>query len=538
MFNFSITPLGNLFFGLSLIVFLSLFVVKNGNRSPLLHIILLSSLGFIFYAKDLITFFIGWEVMGWSSYFIIAKTASRRTLQKYIVFNIAGAFSLLASIVLIYGFSGSFLYQEIDFINTPSHITLAISILVLIAVFVKSGIVLFHHWVVDTYEQSNDIFTTVLSAIISKAGIFAFILFFSQLITFKYLETYLFTFVAFMGVITSIIATFKAIDEDNMKRLLAYSSIAQVGYIITILAILSNSAFEAALYHTIIHTFTKLLLFVNIAAIIYITGKSKFSSLGGLLYTYPLQFILLVIGIISLAGMPPLGGFSSKFLIYTTLLEEQKALLLVAVMFSSASAFLYCYKLVYGIYLGQKTSEENYKKIPVSFYIPQIIASIILIVLGVSPSILRPMFNNILESLNLDTIIFSDIFTLSTSIGSFNGLAIMGGFAVLFIIILAIFVSLKNKTIKTKDRYDISYCGEIPDESTNLHYGYGMGRELKRISFIKVILENSSKHFWKIVETITKDSSTVIKKLYSFDTQTIVLVTFGLFTIVLYMGVN
>ncbi|MEA3384021.1 MAG: sodium:proton antiporter, partial [Campylobacterota bacterium] len=242
--------------------------------------------------------------------------------------------------------------------------------------------------------------------------------------------------------------------------------------------------------------------------------------------------------IISLAGMPPLGGFSSKFLIYTTLLEEQKALLLVAVMFSSASAFLYCYKLVYGIYLGQKTSDETYKKIPVSFYIPQIIASIILIVLGVFPNILRPMFNTILELLSLDTIIFSDIFTLSTSIGSFNGVAIMGGFAVLFIIILAIFVSLKNKTIKTKDRYDISYCGEVPDESSNLHYGYGMGRELKRISFIKVILENSSKHFWQKVENITKDSSSVIKKVYSFDTQTIVLVTFGLFTIVLYMGVN
>ncbi|MEA3513459.1 MAG: proton-conducting transporter membrane subunit [Campylobacterota bacterium] len=538
IFSFGITPLGNLFFALTLIVFLSLFIVKNENRSIPLHILLLTSLGFIFYAKDFITFFIGWEVMGWCSYFIISQTAKRETLQKYIVFNIAGAFALLGAIVLIYGASGGFIYEKIDFNTISSSTTLAISILVLIAVFIKSGIVPFHHWIVDTYQESNHIFSTILSAIISKAGIFAFILIFGQIITFEKLNEILFLVVAWAGVITSIIATFKAISQDDMKRLLAYSSIAQIGYIITILAVLNSVAFEAALYHTIIHTFVKLLLFVNIAAIIYVTKQTKFSKLGGLLYTYPLQFVLLVIGIITLAGMPPLGGFSSKFLIYTTLLTQEKALLLVAVMFSSASAFLYCYKLVYGIYLGQKSSKVEYKKIPLSFYIPQVISAIVLVVLGMFPSLIVPLFNNVLSSISLETIQFIDIYTLTTPFASFNGFTVMSSFIVLFIIIFIVFISLKNKTVKTKDRYDISYCGEVPDENSNLHYGYSMGNELKRISFIKVILNNSSKYLWDKITNITKDISIVVKKLYSLDSQTVVLIGLIFFTVILYMGVK
>ncbi|MEA1913847.1 MAG: proton-conducting transporter membrane subunit, partial [Campylobacterota bacterium] len=421
-----------------------------------------------------------------------------------------------------------------------SGLTTIISILVLIAVFIKSGVVPFHHWIVDTYEQSGALFTVILSAIISKAGIFAFIVFFVQLITFEYLETILFDVVAWAGVITSIVATFKSISQDSMKRLLAYSSIAQLGYIITVLAILNSAAIEAALYHTIVHTFVKLLLFVNIAAIIYVTQKTKFSELGGLLYQYPLQFILLVIGIIALAGMPPLGGFSSKFLIYTALLQEQKALLLVAVMFSSASAFLYCYKLVYGIYLGQTTQTkiQPYAKVPVSFYIPQILAAIILVVLGIFPSLLVPLFNAILSGLGLSIVPFTDIFTLNSAFSSFNGFAVMSAFAVLFVIMLAIFMSLKNKTIKVKDRFDISYCGEVPDKHSNLHYGYGMGKELNRISFVKVILQNSSKYLWQRVQHIAMDISSVSKKLYSLNTQIVALIGFAFFTVVLYIGVG
>jgi NADH-quinone oxidoreductase subunit M len=537
MFNFEITSLGNLFFGLTLIVFGSLIFIKRENI--MLLILLFISLATIFYANDLITLFIGWEIMSWSSYFIIAQNAKPKTMQKYIIFNLGAGFALLGAIVLIYTFAGTPIYSDIYFNKVPMELRMPIYILLFITIFIKSGILPFHHWVVDTYEESNHLFSAVLSAIISKAGVFLFVVLFIKVIGYKYIEPNLLDIVAWLGVITSIVATFKAISQDSLKRLLAYSSIAQIGYIITILSILNSSGLEAGLYHTVIHTFVKLLLFINIASIIYITGKSRFSELGGLLYKYPTLFIMLLIGIIGLAGMPPLGGFSSKFLIYTTLLEEKKALLLVAVMFSSASAFLYCYKLIYGIYLGQPTdSIKEYKKLPIGFYISQFIGAIVLVALGALPSLGIEIFNPILLSLGFKPTAYQTLFELNNSFASFNGGVVMSIFVVIFLVILAIVTSIKNRVIKAKDRLDISYCGETPAPNSNLHYGYGIGKELKRVGFVKLILENSVAPYWERVSTITKDSSILVKNLYNLTVQNIGVLIIIFFTILLFIGVK
>ena len=540
MFNFQITPLGNLFFGLTLAVFISLFFIREEKQNnTLLELLLLASLGVIFYANDLITLFIGWEVMSWSSYFIIAKTAKEQTRQKYIIFNLGAGFALLGAVVLITSYSGMVLYSEIDFNTVPSSLHLPITLLLLVTIFIKSGVMPLHHWVVDTYQESNHLFSAILSAIISKAGIFLFILLFTKIIGYQYLQSSLFDIVAWLGVITSIIATFKAINQDSMKRLLAYSSIAQLGYIITVLAVLNGSGIESALYHTVIHTFIKLLLFVNIASIIYITGKDKFSELGGLIYHYPLLFILLVIGIIGLAGMPPLGGFNGKFLIYSTLLEDKKALLLTAVMFSSASAFLYCYKLVYGIYLGQPTHDiSTYKKVPKSYYIAQFVGAVVLLVLGAMPSLLTQFTNPILSSLELNSTVISSLFVMDSGFASFNGGAIMSIFILIFALLFIILYRLKNRTKEVNNRLDISYCGEVPNPKNNLHFGYGIGEELRRISFVKLILNNSSQPYWQHIATITKDSSLLLKNLYSSSIQNIGLVSIIFFVILLFIGVK
>ena len=121
--------------------------------------------------------------MTWSSYFIISKTASKKTLQKYIAFNIAAGFLLLGAIVLQYSFTNTFIFTQIDFALVPDNYSLIISVLFLIAIFIKSGVVPFHYWVVDSYNESNHIFSTILSAIISKVGIFAFIVISSPIIT-------------------------------------------------------------------------------------------------------------------------------------------------------------------------------------------------------------------------------------------------------------------------------------------------------------------------------------------------------------------
>ncbi|MCW8821233.1 MAG: proton-conducting transporter membrane subunit [Sulfurovum sp.] len=472
--------------------------------------LLATSLFLIVYAADYLLFFIGWEVMSITTYFLLSFSLSKEALQKYIIFAMASALSLFTAILMLYSTNQSFLYIDAkeSFSAMSAGMGIVFTGFMLFAIFIKLGTIGFHYWLVDAYEESQNLFTPFLSAVVSKMGIYALIIFVVNITQPAYL-------LAVMGVMTSVIATFKAIQEDSAKRLLAYSSIAQLGYIVTVLGVANGLG--GALYQSLIHTAVKLLLFINVAGIIYATGKEKFSELGGLIYRMPQSFVLLLIGIIALAGMPPLAGFASKFMIYTSLLDAKYLLILSAVMFSSASAFLYIYKLIYGIYLGHPTNKklESVKEVPLSFLIPQYIVALLLIVLGTFPALVVPYFNRIMEELSMHSITFDNAATLVSFYTQYNGLVVMSAFIVIFVIVLLFFVSLRSKAKEAKNRFDIAYCGEEPNEATHLHYGFSMGKELKRVGFIAVILKNSSSYFYDFLARQTLALSGMIRKIYS-----------------------
>jgi len=508
------TSLANFFamlisFSFVMVLFLAPKYVLTKSFYALLTL-LTASLFLIVYSNDYLLFFIGWEVMSITTYFLLSFTLSKEALHKYIIFAMASALSLFIAILMLYSTNHSFLYADAheSFMLLTDVNSILFVMLMLFAIFIKLGTIGFHYWLVDAYEESQNLFTPFLSAVVSKMGVYALIIFVVNITQPAYV-------LAVMGVLTSIIATFKAIQEDNAKRLLAYSSIAQLGYIVTVLGVADGLG--GALYHSLIHTAVKLLLFINVAGIIYVTGRSKFSELGGLIYRMPQSFVLLLIGIIALAGMPPLGGFASKFMIYTSLLDAKYLLILSAVMFSSASAFIYVYKLIYGIYLGHPSNKklESVKEVPLSFLLPQYIVAIVLVVIGTFPALVVPYFNKILEELNLTAIPFTDTATLMTPYAQYNGFVVIGAFGATFVLVLLLFVSLRSKAKEAKDRFDIAYCGEEPNEGTHLHYGFGMGKELKRVGFISVILKNSSSYFYDFLAKQISALSQMTRKIYS-----------------------
>ncbi len=477
------------------------------------------SLLLIVYASDYLLFFVGWEVMSISTYLLLSYTLSREALIKYIVFAIASAMALLAAIMILYTGAHSFLYVNAHqaYVSLAEPLKVIFMLLMLFALFVKIGVIGFHYWLVDAYSQSHDFFTPFLSAVVSKMGVYALIVLLVTVIDISTLGDSWFSYMlAILGLLSSIIATFKAVNEDSMKRLLAYSSIAQLGYIVTVLSFADGVS--GALYHSLIHTLVKLLLFINVAGIIYVTSKSKFSELGGLIYRMPQSFVLLLIGIITLAGMPPLGGFASKYLIYNTLLEHGNLLILSAMMFSSAAAFLYIYKLIYGIYLGHPTSKklESVKEVPFLFLLPQYVIAVIVVVLGTLPGLITPYLNTILGELKLKVLPFTSSTVLNTEHGSYNGLVVIAAFMLIFMLILFVLHSLSsNKVKEVKDRFDIAYCGEVPNEGTHLHYGFSMGKELGRVGFIGTILKNSSSHFYAFLSKQLFSFAQVLRKIYS-----------------------
>ncbi|MEA1982875.1 MAG: proton-conducting transporter membrane subunit, partial [Campylobacterota bacterium] len=503
------------FFGLLIAVSSFLIILAADNfKLPksfyALFAVLISSLYLIIYAADYLLFFIGWEVMSISTYFLLSFSLSKEALHKYVIFAMASALSMFIAILILYSGTHSFLYEDAakSFASLGTYEGIAFIGLMLFAIFVKLGTIGFHYWLVDAYEESHNLFTPFLSAVLSKMGIYALIILTTQVVELEYS-------LAIIGIITSIIATFKAIQEDSLKRLLAYSSIAQLGYIITVLGVADGMG--GAFYHSLIHTAVKLLLFINIAGIIAITGRDKFSTLGGLIYKTPQSFVLLLIGIITLAGMPPLGGFASKFMIYTSLMDAKFLLILAAVMFSSASAFLYIYKLIYGVYLGHPTNKklESVKEVPFSFLLPQYVLAFVMIALGTYPALLVPYFNEILSELGLNAIDYSDIATLHSGFAEYNGFVVMSAFGVIFVIVLGVFVNLRSKAKEAKDRFDIAYCAEEPNEATHLHYGFSMGKELRRVGFINLIYTNSVKPFYDYLAKQTLNFSELLRKIYT-----------------------
>lgn len=551
------TPLGTFFAYLSLVSFLLVTIAQKSKKLScnyyVLQFLLSLAMFVIVMAGDFITFFIGWEIMTWSSYFLISKSKNidTKTLQKYILFSLTSAFSLLAGIVIAYAFANSFAFSDISsaFGSMPLNIKVTLIVLFSLSFFIKAGVIGLHYWVVDTYSKAPDLFSSILSAVMSKMGIYGLFLVYGNIVGYAGLKEIFGTILngtnfgytlAWIGVATSIIATFKAITQDEVKRLLAYSSIAQLGYIIAVIGFGTTYGVAGAMYHTLIHTIIKLLLFINVAAIVAQTGKSKFSELGGLIYRTPVSFVMLLIGIIGLAGMPPLGGFASKFLLYNAAIDTKFALILIGMLFSGATSFLYCYKLVYGIYLGHPTSKslESTKEVNLSYLIPQIFLALLLLAIGTFPGAFIEVINPILKEFMLPLVPYSGAGVLHSVVGDFNGLFIMSAFGVIFVLILLLVWKINSKARNNINRFDISYCGEVPTSDTPLHFGYGFGADLYRIKFANTILKRSSSRFYESLATQTKRASELMSRMYYGNIHNTMLIILLFFSALFFIGVN
>ena len=555
--SLSQTPLGTFFAYLSLISFLLVTIAQKSKKTSFsyyaLQFLLSIAMLAIVLAGDFITFFIGWEIMTWSSYFLISKSndINTKSLQKYILFSLASAFSLITGMVIAYSFANSFDFNVIQnsFHTMPFNIKVALIVLFSLSFFTKAGVIGLHYWVVDTYSKAPDLFSSILSAVMSKMGIYGLFLVYGHLVGYAELKDMFgvilngtdFGYVlGWIGVITSIIATFKAITQDEVKRLLAYSSIAQLGYIIAVIGMGTSFGVAGAMYHTLIHTIIKLLLFINVAAIVAQTGKNKFSELGGLIYRTPVSFVMLLIGIIALAGMPPLGGFASKFMLYNAAIDSKFALILVGMLFSGAASFLYCYKLVYGIYLGHPTSKdlETQKEVPISYLIPQVILALLLVATGAFPGAFIKVINPILIEFSLNTIPYTSMGVMQSAVGNFNGLFIISAFVVIFVFILLLIWRIKSKAKNNLNRFDISYCGEVPSKNTQLHYGYGFGTDLYRIKFVNAILKRSSSPFYEALATQTKKTAGLLSRMYYGNIHNTMIIILLFFSALYFIGVN
>jgi len=349
---------------------------------------------------DLLSLFIGWELVSWASFLIMAQGGSTaiRYAMRYLTYAFAGAMAVLGAIALVYVQTGSFEFQAFrDALPVMDNASLWALIVLFCAGFgVKMALLPLHLWQAKAYAETPGPAAAFLGAISSRMGLFAMIVVLVQLIGVARLADLqlLFPFfsardlLAWVAVLTLIFATFTALRQHDARRLLAWHGVGQGGYMLLGVLIADDLGSAGGLMHVFNHATYQAVLFMAVTAVIHRTGTSDLNKLGGLVARMPLSFLAMLIGIIGLAGLPPMNGFVSKWLIYRSLIIDGSPLLFLAAVIGTLGTILSVYKLIHNTFLGQLRLEHvEVKEAPSSMIWPMMILSAVVFVTGYFPGL-------------------------------------------------------------------------------------------------------------------------------------------------------
>lgn len=351
-------------------------------------------------AGDLISLFIGWELTSWAGLILMllgggqALAASRR----YIIYAIAGGMAIFAALVMTAGATGSLQFDAVTAaMASVSGATLwAITLLFVAGFAVKMAILPFHLWQPPAYAYSPGPASAFLGAISARMGLFAIGLVVLKVIgldTFKSLALWhdvvdLRDLMMWAAALTAILPTYVAMRQNDARLLLSWHGVGQGGYMLLGLMITDSLGTAGGLFHVFNYATYQAILLMAVFAVIHRTGTSDLNRLGGLVARMPLTFLAMLIGIIGLAGLPPMNGFVSKWMVYRSLVTEGMPLLFVASVISTLGTILSVYKLLHNTFLGQlRLEHEHVKEAPWSMTIPMMLLCTVVFVTGVAPGL-------------------------------------------------------------------------------------------------------------------------------------------------------
>ncbi|MCH5254495.1 MAG: sodium:proton antiporter [Lachnospiraceae bacterium] len=331
--------------------------------------LLLCSLLALIYTNDLFTAYVFVEINTISACGLIMIRQTGRTIEaatRYMIMSLLGSGLLLLGICFLYSLTGHLLMsnikEQVDILHASGnyHVPLLITIcLISVGIAIKSALYPFHTWLPNAYGYSTLSSAAILSSLVSKGYIFLLVKIFYRVIGFDIIkESKVINVLFVFGIAGMIMGSFNAIKESDINRMIAYSSVAQVGYIYMGFGLGTTSGMIASLYHIISHAATKSLLFIAASGITDASGKSKdFFDLTGAGYRNRLAGAAFTVGSLSMVGFPMFSGFISKLLFAQAAVENRHKILitLIALAISVILNAVYFIKTVIRIY----TPEQN-----------------------------------------------------------------------------------------------------------------------------------------------------------------------------------
>ncbi len=363
---------------------------RKGLPGYYLYIVLmlLASLGAVF-SNNLVLFMVFWGFLGLLLYLLIGfgkKEKTSYTAKKaFIIIGGTDAFMLLG-LAFIWCISGSF---EMDKINIALNGKFAVLAYLSLAAgaFAKAGAMPFHTWVPDTAEDAPTTVTAFLPASLDKLlGIYFLVRISLDIFCMNQAMN---NVLLIVGSVTIVAAVMMALIQHDLKRLLGYHAVSQVGYMVLGIGTGNPIGIAGGVFHMLNHAIYKSCLFLSAGAVEKQAGTTDLEKLGGFARFMPITFITFLIASLAISGVPPFNGFASKWMVYQGVIETAKSggrlwiIWLTAAMFGSALTLASFMKLIHAVFLGQRSKGENPKEVGPAMWVPTAILAALCIIFGV-----------------------------------------------------------------------------------------------------------------------------------------------------------
>jgi NADH-quinone oxidoreductase subunit N len=322
--------------------------------------------------------FLSFEIVSISAYVLVASQNKKNIAEaatKYLIFGLFASALMLYGFSLLFGFTGSFYIFEsaftINLLSAPLLTTSFALILIFAGIAFKLGAFPFHFWVADIYEQSSLMIVATVSIVSKIAGIALLANIMPVIWDFDF-KNFISWFqpeylIACMAMLSIAVGNIQALNQQNIHRMLGYSTIAHTGFLLLPFASFEKHAQEAVIYYSMVYVLINYAMFVAIHILDIYKTDAKFADFRGAGWKNPLLGINILIAAIALTGLPPTNGFWGKFYIFSSAFDaytlEQEMLFLVLFTFGIINAVVglfYYIKLPYFMFKENNKNTINY----------------------------------------------------------------------------------------------------------------------------------------------------------------------------------
>lgn len=490
-----------------------------------------AGLAMLIVAEDSFAFFVAWEVLTIGSYFLILRGRySEPHALSYILFSLGGAFAILAGFALAAGGATPFALDGLA--SVAGDVAPAVFILLAVGFMTKTAAIGLHIWLPGAHAEAETDVSPMVSGILLKAGLYGLMVLLLAMGETRLYGVKLTYPLLWIGALSALLGNLMAIFQEDAKRLLAYSSIGQMGYALFGLAMMNHLGWLMALMFVINHYVYKSMLFLSVGGVAKRTGTREMYRMGGLITLMPLSFIAVLIGIIAVSGVPPLSGFGGRWIFYNAILTADARLPMVIIFLSGPIAFLYLFRLIHTIFLGQlKDEHRRIKEAPFWLVLPQMFYVLFLLGFAVVPGLALRHVDHYLTQFFPNGGLDWQGLTITSSFGYWSPVSIMIVVGAIFAVLLAWLVFLNHRA-QTVKQFNIVFAAERPYRPETTHFAWNFFAPYRKaMGFLTQPLVT---RFWNAQTDLLHVTADLGRRVYSGDGQTYA-VQFLAFVAVVYL---